>query len=93
MKASYQTMKYNATRRKKPFTITFEYFKQFCYETCYMAGKGRTKESFTVDCEINELGYIPGNIKMRTKSINSRKHVSRLVYDWEHPDYAIVVKG
>lgn len=91
MRASYDILKFNARRREKPFSITFEYFKKFCYETAYMAGKGRTAQSFSVDCEINELGYVEGNLTLRTVAENARKGVRILVYDWEH-DYAYVIK-
>ena len=91
MRASYDILKHNAKRRKKPFSITYEDFKEFCYETAYLAGKGRTAQSFSVDCEINELGYVKGNLKCRTIAENSRKGVKRLVYDWE-TGYATVVK-
>ena len=91
MRASYDTLKYNARRRKKPFSITFAQFKEFCYETSYLAGKGRSAQSFSIDCEINELGYVYGNLRNRTVSENSRKGVKRLVYDWE-TGYATVVK-
>lgn len=83
MKAVFQTLRHNATRRGKVFTITFEYFKQFCYETDYIAGKGRRKKSYTIDRIDNSKGYVPGNIQMLTKSENSRKSSKKLVYDWE----------
>jgi hypothetical protein len=91
MKAAFQTLRHNATRRGKPFTITFEYFQKFCYETKYMAGKGRSKLSFTVDCIINKLGYIPGNIQKLTKSANSSKGTKTLVYDYRHPEHTTVI--
>lgn len=80
MMASYVTLRYNAKRRGKVFTITFEYFKEFCYETDYMAGKGRTKGCFTVDRIKEELGYIPGNLQKLEVGENKRKH---LHYDWQ----------
>lgn len=93
MKAAFQTLRQNTRRRAreqgrpKPFTITFEYFKQFCIETNYMAGKGRTKLSYTVDCVIEELGYVPGNLQRLTKQDNSIKEQVRrrnktLIYDY-----------
>lgn len=91
MKAAYETLKYNTTRRAKqqgrpkPFTITFEDFKQFCYKTNYMAGKGRSKDSYSIDCKIEELGYVKGNLQKLTVSQNSIKEHKRrklLVYDW-----------
>lgn len=90
MRAAFEALRFNSRRRGKKFDITFEQFKEFCYETAYMAGKGRTKQSFTVDCEINELGYTYGNLRNRSKSINSSKGKKKLIYDWEHPEYAYV---
>lgn len=94
MKAAFQTLRHNATRRGKVFTITFDYFKRFCYRTNYMAGKGRTKESYSIDRHKNELGYIPGNIKCRTLSFNSSKGarpVTKILnYDWR-TKYATVI--
>lgn len=90
MKASYQTLKYNSTRRHVFFDLTFEEFAEFCYETNYMAGKGRSKESHTVDRKIDGMlpGYTKGNIQALPKGINSQKEIARrknkvLVYDWE----------
>lgn len=88
MRYSYDTLKSNATRRGKPFELTFEEFKMFCYLTAYHIGKGRTKVSYTVDCIINELGYIASNIRSIPKGENSRKGTKTLVYDWEYPEYA-----
>lgn len=73
------------------FKITWEQFKGLCLETAYMAGKGRTKVSFTLDRERDELGYTIDNIRVRSKSFNSHKGKKKLVYDWEHPEYAYVV--
>lgn len=83
MKAAFQTLRQNARRRKKPFAITFEYFRRFCYRTKYMAGKGRTKDSFSIDCKKNELGYVKGNIRKLTVAQNAAKGTKKLVYDWE----------
>lgn len=83
MKASYETLKGNAKRRGKIFELTFEEFKDFCYETNYMAGKGRSKLSFSVDCVIPGLGYVRSNIQKLTVSDNSKKKNKILMYDWE----------
>lgn len=82
LKYCYQALKDNAKRRRKPFTITLEYFKKFCRETKYLAGKGRSKQSFTIDCKINALGYVPGNIRILPNSDNARKGAKILQYDW-----------
>lgn len=94
MKAAYQTLRYNATRRGIAFTITYEYFQRFCYKTNYIAGKGRSSMSYSIDRDKNHLGYIPGNIKIMYKGLNSAKGdkpiTKKLVYDW-HTKYAKVV--
>lgn len=82
MKAAFQTLRHNATRRGKPFNLTFEQFQQFCRETKYMAGRGRSKQSFTIDRIDNNKGYTIDNIQMLTKSDNCRKKTKTLIYDW-----------
>lgn len=90
MKACFQTLRQNARRRGKPFGITFQYFAEFCYETKYMRGKGRSSKSFTIDCIINELGYVEGNIQKLSKSDNSRKGTKVLIYDYRNPEHTRV---
>lgn len=86
MKAAFQTLRQNARRRGIAFTITFEYFEKFCYKTNYIAGKGRSKLSYSIDRDKNHLGYIPGNIVIMHKGLNSAKGdrpiTKKLVYDW-----------
>lgn len=81
IRASYNNLKSNAKRRKKVFTITLAYFTKFCYRTDYIAGKGRTADSYTVDRIIEELGYIPGNIQKLKNTDNVKKYLN---YDWQH---------
>jgi hypothetical protein len=83
MRAAYRAKRDNAIRKGKPFTITFEDFKKFCYQYPYMAGKGRSGVSFGIDCKIAELGYVPGNLQLLTNSENARKGKRILMYDWE----------
>ena len=83
VEAAYITLKANAKRRGKPCTITLEDFKAFCYETDYIAGKGRSLNSLTIDCKINELGYVPGNIRPLPLIDNARKGKKVLEYDWQ----------
>lgn len=82
VKYSYQNLKDRAKQRNKVFTITLEYFRQFCHTTEYIKGKGRNAISYTVDCIINELGYIPGNLQILTLENNARKSWKQLNYDW-----------
>jgi hypothetical protein len=83
MRAAYNALKQNAVRRGIPFTITYEYFARWCHRSDYMAGKGRTKESYTIDREKNHLGYVPGNLRVLTNSENARKVNRVLMYDWQ----------
>ena len=67
--------------------MTFEDFKELCYETDYIRGKGRSSTSLSVDKIIDELGYVKGNIRVISVADNSRKELERrrakkvLVYD------------
>ena len=54
---SYTALRNNAKRRRKPFNISLEDFKEFCYETKYIETKGRSGNAFSVDCIIDELEY------------------------------------
>jgi len=92
MRASYDTLRDNSVRRKIFFGITYEEFKELCYETNYIAGKGRSKTSFTldrIDDEDPSIGYRKGNIRVITKSANSQKEQEKrkrkklLQYDWQ----------
>lgn len=82
MKAAFQTLRHNATRRGKTFDLTFEQFENFCYETNYMAGKGRSKKSYSIDRIDNTRGYAANNIQVLTKSNNSKKSNKVLHYDY-----------
>lgn len=91
MKAAFQTLRHNSTRRKVFFDLTFEQFKQFCYETDYMAEKGRTKGSYSIDriVEGKKPGYTFSNIQKLSVTDNTLKEHERrnrkkiLIYDWE----------
>lgn len=85
MKAAYQTLKYNATRRGVYFDLTFEEFNEFAYEYEYMKGRGRSSRSYTV-ARIEEdeplPGYTRGNLRVLPGGLNkSRRKI--LQYDWE----------
>lgn len=82
VRASYTALKANALRRGHSFSLTIEEFTQFCYETNYIAGKGRTKQSFSIDRKDPTKGYHLYNIQVMTVSENSKKS-NRLVYDAE----------
>ena len=94
MKAAFETLKYNVTRRNKerpieaaiPFDLTFNDFKAFCKKTKYLKGKGKTKDSYSID-RINDdpekgyHGYRKDNIQKLTLSENSIKRHLKTYYD------------
>lgn len=90
VKTSYENLKHNAKRRGKVFTITLVYFRRFCYRTDYIAGKGRTAESYTVDRIKEWLGYIPGNLQKLKNGDNVRKY---LEYSWQTKEAKVVSVG
>jgi hypothetical protein len=69
----YGILRLNAKRRKKVFTISLEYFIQFCKETNYINTKGRKSGSMSIDRKIDELGYIEGNLQILEIGENTRK--------------------
>lgn len=73
-RVTYRHLKYSAKVRNKPFTITYEYFEQWCNETGYLAIKGRGAGFYTVDRIKQELGYEPGNLQVKEHTQNIRKY-------------------
>lgn len=82
-RASFLNLRSNSKRRGKAFTLTFEDFLEFCYKYNYMVGKGRSKESYTIDCIVNEEGYHKDNLQVLTKSANSSKGTKKLEVWWD----------
>lgn len=80
---AYQTLKDNSKRRGKEFTLTLEEFKTFCVHTDYITGKGKSKESYSIDRVDNTKGYTIDNIRVITLSENSKKKTKILEYDYE----------
>ena len=66
-------LKHNAKRRQKEFDLTYEQFIEFCIETDYLVGKGKTKHSYSIDRIDNSKGYTLSNIRILTLSANSQK--------------------
>ena len=80
---AFITLADNAKRRGKPFEISFEYFTEFCTKTKYIQGKGKTKESFTIDRKDETIGYVEGNLQLLSNSDNVKK---MLKYSFDHRD-------
>ena len=83
MRYAYCTLKANAKRRGKEFSLTFDQFKKFAIETNYLRGKGKQSTSYSIDRIDNERGYTVDNIRIMTLADNSRKHTKQLHYDWQ----------
>lgn len=79
IKYAYQSLRVNAKHRGKVFTISFEYFKEFCIKTKILLGRGRNADSYHIDRIKEELGYVEGNLQVLTNTENLRKYRE---YDW-----------
>lgn len=71
---AWHMLKKSAKKRGYSFTITVDWFKDFCRRTGYMENKGRLFNNYTVDRIDNNQGYEPHNVRVITKSENSRKY-------------------
>jgi hypothetical protein len=91
MRYAFKTLRDNAKRRGHEFQLTFEQFAKFAIRTKYLAGKGRTKDSFSIDRRENWRGYVLDNIRILTVGANSRK--KKLDYDWETKQAVVVEIG
>ena len=77
----YQSLKDNSKRRGIEFSLTFEEFSEFCIETDYLIGKGKTKDSFSIDRRDPNEGYVRSNIRILTLGENASKRRKILLYD------------
>lgn len=70
----YDILRQNARRRRKPFELTIEQFRDFCEQTGYLEKKGRNSGAYSIDRIDNELGYTIENIQIMEFGSNSRKY-------------------
>lgn len=70
----WQTLKDNAKRRGKVFTLTMEEFEKFCNDSEYLDKRGREAQDLSVDRIVNDHGYEKANIQVLTMSENARKN-------------------
>lgn len=70
---AYQTLKQNAKRRGKHFSLTLEEFRQFCEASDYIIRKGVKKTCLTIDRIDASKGYTADNIQALSLTENSRK--------------------
>ena len=69
---AYKDLKKNAKRRNKICTISLSEFTLWCEKNNYIALRGLGKDEMSIDCKIPELGYTYDNMRMVSKSINSK---------------------
>lgn len=74
IKVAYHRLKGHAKERGKEFSISFEYFSQFCVEVDYIAKRGRSSTSLHIDRKDEHLGYIEGNLQALENADNIRKY-------------------
>ena len=70
----FDVLRQNARRRKKPFELTIEEFRDFCETSQYLIFKGKNAGGYTIDRIRHWEGYKKGNLQILTLSQNSRKH-------------------
>lgn len=71
--AAYLSLKNNAKRRGKEFTLTLEEWKKFCSETNYLQLRGTLPEQSCVDRKDATKGYSYDNLQILTNSQNGIK--------------------
>lgn len=96
MRYAFETLKFNAKRRKKAFTLTFKQFATWATEHDYLASKGRTSTSYTIDRDDENEGYHIWNLRLRTLADNvakSNQHRAKirmtLSYDYQSQTAAV----
>lgn len=87
----YITLRDNARRRHKEFSLTLEQFREFCYKTKYIKKKGITRDCYTIDREKNEFGYHIWNIKILKNKDNAAKGCKAVEFTCD-PDNPFKVK-
>lgn len=74
----------------KYWYVTYEHFVWLCDTTGYLALKGRSKYDASLDCIIDELGYIDGNVRVITVGDNSAKGKKYVTWNWITREWEIV---
>lgn len=74
IRATYNTLKMNARRRGKEFTITLFEFNELILDTGYVEARGRLKDSLTIHRVVEEIGYVSGNLSVRTNEDNLKAY-------------------
>ncbi len=70
---TYHNLRQNARRRGKFFDLTLAYWRDWCEENDYLALRGRSRNSASVDCFDPAKGYTAGNLRILTVGQNAKK--------------------
>lgn len=73
LQRAFHNLRSHAKERGKDFSLTFDQFKVFAEKTDYMARRGKTSLSLSIDRIENSKGYHFDNIQAITLRENSRK--------------------
>ncbi len=84
IRAAFATLRDHSVGRKLEFSLPFEDFSLLCIETGYIEGKGQSPNDLSIDRIDFRKGYVPGNIRVTTVSINSTKgnHEKAIKMSW-----------
>lgn len=74
---AFRKLRGNAKRRGIFFDLTLPQFREFCYATDILNGRGIGAQSWHVDKIVDALGYTAGNLQKLTNSENSKKDARR----------------
>ena len=92
----YGVKRRNANRNAKKrgtgkyWYVSFAHFVWLCDQTGYLALKGRKKWQASIDCIIDEYGYIDGNVRVITVSDNSKKGKKYVTWNWITKEWEVV---
>lgn len=75
IKALYDNLKSNASRRGVHFGITLNEWIIFCAETDYHNLKGIHGNDYTVDRKDPNVGYVYSNLQILTRIDNAKKNI------------------
>ncbi len=87
VKYAYDTLRNNAKRRNKAFSLTLAQFTSFAQRVDYMAKKGIAATSMHIDRIIESEGYHENNIQPLQNADNIRKYLS---YYWDEVNRKMV---
>lgn len=91
MQAVYKKWKSNVKRRKIPFSVSFEEFKDFCNETDYMNKRGLGPTDMVIDRIDSTKGYTRSNMQALTQTENGKKSIGEKKYKQEQKPFVYVV--